>query len=300
MNTKSSHIISPVYRLLLTVNWLSLLGIPSVLLLAVGLVLLLRWLSVNNLLRLGVNHLLLTILGRLGVDDLRLSVDNLRLLLLLLIAATDSTETATAADTSKATKATTECARAKQSLETHAWSELLSKSALLELILQGKSTEGWRSEYWLLINWSHFLFFLSLRSLWNLRCFNVADLTANFDAAWSLVFGTLSLKLAANFEFMTGLNFMVLFEITADFDLAAILSLSAGLELVVKLSFVLKRLKFVANLEFGSIAVLAVLVITIESTIRILLLAIATIRILLLAIATLAASSVCDRAEIVS
>ena len=68
---------------LLGVHWL-LLGVSSVLLLGDSSVLLLRWLSVNNLLGLRVDHLLLTVLDGLGVDDLGLSVDNLRLLRLLL------------------------------------------------------------------------------------------------------------------------------------------------------------------------------------------------------------------------
>ena len=74
--------------LLLGVHWL--LGISSVLLLGDSSVLLLRWLSVNNLLGLRVDHLLLTVLDGLSVDDLGLSVDNLRLLRLLLELVTEA------------------------------------------------------------------------------------------------------------------------------------------------------------------------------------------------------------------
>ena len=76
----------------------------------------------------------------MGVDDLGLglSVDNLRLLLLLL-AAEWATEAAVAH--AEAAEAASEGTGAEQATEAHAWSELLAEAALLELILQGQPAE---------------------------------------------------------------------------------------------------------------------------------------------------------------
>lgn len=255
---------------LLGVHWL-LLGVSSVLLLGDSSVLLLRWLSVNNLLGLRVDHLLLTVLDGLGVDDLGLSVDNLRLLRLLLELLTEA-----AAAHAEAAEAASEGARAEKAAEAHAWSELLAEATLLELVLQGKPAErGW-GEDGLLVEVGLLFLGFDLFGLWGLGRLDVGDLTANLDAAGGLVLGALGFQLAADLELGTGLDLVLLLEITAEFQLAAELCLSACLQLVADFLLLLKWLNLVADLELTTISASAMVTSIISTAVWVLLLAVAT------------------------
>ena len=266
---------------LLGVHWL-LLGVSSVLLLGDSSVLLLRWLSVNNLLGLRVDHLLLTVLDGLGVDDLGLSVDNLRLLRLLLELLTEA-----AAAHAEAAEAASEGARAEKAAEAHAWSELLAEATLLELVLQGKPAErGW-GEDGLLVEVGLLFLGFDLFGLWGLGRLDVGDLTANLDAAGGLVLGALGFQLAADLELGTGLDLVLLLEITAEFQLAAELCLSACLQLVADFLLLLKWLNLVADLELTTISASAMVTSIISTAVWVLLLAVAAaVGVLLLAVAT--------------
>jgi len=152
-------------------------------------VLLLR-LSIHDLLGLGVDDLLLVLLG--------LAVLGLAVLLLLAELGRHATANTTSEGARKTAKRAAKGAIAEKTLKSHAWLEFLAESALGKLILKGKTSERRRSECWL----AEFVFLRS--SLYRcLGCLNVTELCAELDVATEFDITDGRLVLATNFKFRT-------------------------------------------------------------------------------------------------
>ena len=155
---------------------------------------------------------------------------------------------------SESTEGAAEGTRSEESLETHAWSEFLSESTLLELILEGESTEGGRSEDLFVENLT-----FSLERLNGLGGLDVSDFTTDLNAASDFVLWALSLELTENLVLETSLELVLNLKLVVELDLTLVFKLGAGLKLVVVLELtwglVLEAsLKLILDFELTTVA----------------------------------------------